>query len=97
MAVPPIPMFPDVFKVERLVLPVTEREDCRLTPEVTVSDPPIETLSEVVSVDELMLVALSPAKLVSPVTFNPFKAPNPVMDPPTPTLPVVVRVFLKSD
>ena len=39
-----------------------------------------------------MLVAFNPAKLVRPVTFNPFKAPNPVIDPPTPTFPVVVRV-----
>ena len=31
-------------------------------------------------------------KFELPVTFNPFNAPKPVIDPPTPTLPVVVRV-----
>ena len=32
-------------------------------------------------------------KLVLPDTFNPFNAPNPVIDPPTPTLQVVVKVL----
>ncbi len=40
---------------------------------------------------ETMAEALRLAKLVSPVTFNPDNAPNPVILPPTPTLPVVVK------
>ena len=34
-----------------------------------------------------MVVALSAAKLVKPVTLSPDNAPNPVIDPPTPILP----------
>ena len=49
---------------------------------VTLREDPIPTLP----------VALSPLKLESPVTFNPFNAPNPVIDPPTPMFPVVVNV-----
>ena len=48
---------------------------------MTVKDEPSPTLPEALRVD----------KLVSPVTFKPFKAPKPVILPPTPMLPVVVK------
>ena len=50
-------------------------------PEVTVNDPPIDTLPEVAKVD----------RVEWPDTLSPFNAPNPVIDPPTPTLPVVTK------
>ena len=83
----PSPTLPDVFKVLREVSPDTSKEELKSTPEVTVKEEPSPTLP----------VALSPARLVRPVTFKPFNAPNPVMEAPTPTLPVVVRVFLNKD
>src|SRR3990172_307090 len=43
---PPIPTFPVVDKVDSWVLPVTFKEDNRLTPEVTVKDWPIPTLPD---------------------------------------------------
>lgn len=64
----------------------------KLTPEVTVKLDPTDTLPVVVSVDELTVVALSPAMLESPVTFKPDKAaillaPVTTNDSPTPKLP----------
>jgi hypothetical protein len=49
----------------------------------------------VVKVEELIVVEVrapvfTVPKAVKPLTFKPFKLPNPVIDPPTPTLPVVV-------
>ena len=72
--------------------PETSKPPDKLTPEVTVKDDPIATLPEVVKVVRLVVVALSPARLDSPVTFNPDKAPKPVIDPPIPTFPVVDKV-----
>ena len=45
----------------------------------------------------LTLVAFNEAKLVNPETFNPLRAPNPVILPPTPTLPVVVIVPVERE
>ncbi len=78
------------------MLPVTLTEEEKLAPEVTVKLDPTATLPEVVKVDNvvaprLVTPAFNPPKLDNPVTFNPFNAPYPVMDPPTPTLPVVVK------
>ena len=59
-----------------------------LTPEETVKEDPIPTLP----VNWEIPVTLREAKLASPVVFSPDNAPNPVILPPTPTLPVVVKV-----
>jgi hypothetical protein len=63
-----------------------------------VSDPPTATLPEVVKVErvvapKVVVPAFNVPKLVNPVTFNPFNAPKPVIDPPTPMFPVVVILF----
>ncbi len=62
--------------------PETYNPACRTVPELTVNDDPRPTLPEV----------FNPAIEVKPVTLSPFNAPKPVIDAPTPTLPVVVRV-----
>src|ERR1035437_6925941 len=92
---PPTPTLPVVVK-EVVVNPPLN------TPSpVTVNDPPTPTLPVVVkevaviapveSEVEVIAPAFNVPKLVNPVTFNPLNAPKPVILPPTPTLPVVVK------
>src|ERR1035437_2043775 len=86
------------FNVPKLVNPVTFNP---LNDPKPVIDPPTPRLPVVVkevaviapveSEVEVIAPAFNVPKLVNPVTFNPLNAPKPVILPPTPTLPVVVK------
>jgi hypothetical protein len=58
--VPPIPTFPEAFRVVRLVFPATLRDEDREVPEVTVKEPPTAVFPDVFNV----------VRLVFPPTFN---------------------------
>ncbi len=56
----PIPVLPDVDRVDSWVLPATLTDDEKLAPEVTVRDDPTPTFPVVVKVELLMSVAFKP-------------------------------------
>ena len=93
---------PDTLRLARSECPETLIPVENTPADVAVRDPPTETLPEELRVVRLVAPrvdapAFKPARLVKPVTFRPFRAPKPVMEPPTPTFPVVVRVFLNNE
>lgn len=72
----------DIEELGKLNAPVIDSPLLPTMVDETVNDEPILTLPEV---DKVFKVEL-------PDTFSPFKAPKPVIEAPTPTLPEVVRV-----
>lgn len=90
-------------KVFKSVLPKACNDEEKTPAEVVVSEPPTAVLPEVFKVERVVapvtssvpliwvLVAFKLAIFVNPVTFSPFNAPKPVIDPPTPTFPEVVK------
>src|ERR1035437_3570685 len=61
------------------------------TPTLPVVVKEVAVIAPVESEVEVIAPAFNVPKLVNPVTFNPLNAPKPVIEPPTPTLPVVVK------
>ena len=96
---------PEVFKPARLVRPKTLSDDDKLAPDVTLSDPPTETLPDVVKDESVVEPALRVPRFVKPDTVRELKSEFPATlipdkksapevterDCPIPTLPETLR------